>query len=74
MVGIPCSLTLSNMGTLMSNQTAGDIFPATIMIKGSFVEGFTYHILNHPFIPSTLGWCRYDIAHTHALETPRTFT
>lgn len=54
-------------------HSAGDIFPAVIMIKGSFVDGFTYHVLNHPHVPSDMGFNRYTTAHSWASETPRTF-
>jgi hypothetical protein len=54
-------------------HSAGTIFPAVIMMKGSFVEGFTFHVLNHPFVPSDIGWNRYNIAEEQAFFTPRHF-
>ena len=43
-------------------HSAGDIFPAVVMIKGSFELGFRYHVLNHPALDPRTGWGRYSTA------------
>lgn len=52
---------LANSGGVRGHS-AGDIFPATIMIKGSFELGFRYHVLNHPALDPRTGWSRYSTA------------
>ena len=52
-------------------HSAGSIFPATIMIKGSFATGFNYHVLNHPQLGSEYGYANYESATMAALCTAR---
>lgn len=47
-------------------HSAGDIFPAVIVIKGSFELGFRYHVLNHPALNPLTGWGTYKTATTIA--------
>ena len=44
-------------------HSAGEIFPAVIMIKGCFATGFKYHVLNHPMVDERTGWKAYGSAH-----------
>jgi len=52
-------------------HSAGDIFPATIMIVGTFITGFEYHILNHPRLTKEYPYGNYEAAHMAAQCTSR---
>lgn len=54
-------------------HSAGTVFPSVILIKGSFSDGFTYHVLNHPHLDPAAGYNRYTTAELQAQLTPRTF-
>ena len=52
-------------------HSAGDVFPAIIMIKGNPFGIQTYHVLQHPRLDPDVGYVSYAIAHSWASLTPR---
>lgn len=52
-------------------HSAGDIFPAVIMIKGNPFGAVQYYIINHPRLDKDYGYHNFSAAHMAASCTAR---